>query len=98
VAIGYSGYVRGPAILRDSCFNGMHITPGVILQYAKSRLTAGRDIARGTFRRANTALIGKNYVVSRGKGGQYRFMLYNSIFYNSDRFISSRRNNYEQGD
>jgi hypothetical protein len=39
VAIGYSGYLRGPAILRDPCFTGLCITPAAGLQYAKFRLT-----------------------------------------------------------
>jgi hypothetical protein len=39
VAIGYSGYLRGPVNLRDPCFFGMCITPVAGLQYAKSRLT-----------------------------------------------------------
>jgi hypothetical protein len=38
LAIGYSGYLRGPVNLRDPCFFGMCITPVAGLQYAKSRL------------------------------------------------------------
>jgi hypothetical protein len=39
LAIGYSGYLRGPVNLWDPCFFDMCITPVAGLQYAKSRLT-----------------------------------------------------------
>jgi hypothetical protein len=39
LAIGYSGYLRGPVNLQDPCFFDMCITPVAGLQYAKSRLT-----------------------------------------------------------
>jgi hypothetical protein len=87
VAIGYSGYLRGPAILRDRCSTGLCITPAAGLQYAKSRLTEEDSQRRLEFAeewshpeklaQLKLALFSDEYTVqnSPGKPGQWVFWL-----------------------